>query len=72
MSSDPRFTPSNLNCTPATPTLSDALAVTETVPLTVPVGEESETNGGVVSEGAVTFTVIKSVAVPPDPVHEIE
>ena len=32
MSSAPRFAPSSLNCTPATPTLSAALAVTMTLP----------------------------------------
>ena len=31
----PRFAPSNLNCTPTTPTLSEALAETVTVPETV-------------------------------------
>jgi glycosyltransferase involved in cell wall biosynthesis len=32
VSSAPTFTPSTLNCTPATTTLSDAVAVTDTVP----------------------------------------
>jgi hypothetical protein len=31
-SSDPRLEPSNLNCTPETPTLSDAVAETVMVP----------------------------------------
>ncbi len=35
-SSDPRLTPSSKNCTPATPMLSEALAVTFKVPATVP------------------------------------
>ena len=47
VSSVPRFTPSNLNCTPATPTLSEAVAVTEVVPETVApeVGAVMETVG---------------------------
>ena len=50
MSSVPIFTPSNLNCTPTTPTLSEADAVTFTAPVTVPpVGEVIETVGAVVS-----------------------
>ena len=56
--------PSTLNCTPATDTLSAALAVTETVPVCVPpVGDEIDTVGGVVS-GAVTVTVVLAVTVP--------
>ena len=51
VSSPPRFTPFSLNWTPETPTLSEAEAETVTVPATVPVGEERETVGGVVSEG---------------------
>ena len=35
VSSAPRFAPSSLNCTPTTPTLSDAVAETVTVPETV-------------------------------------
>ena len=52
MSSVPRLLPFSRNCTPVTATLSDALAVTVTVPLSVePVdGDESETEGGEVSE----------------------
>jgi hypothetical protein len=50
--SSARLTPSGLNCTPATPTLSLALAVTVSVPDTVgpDAGEVRETVGGVVSD----------------------
>jgi hypothetical protein len=43
--------PSSLNCTPATATLSDALAATVTVPVAVApvVGAVMETAGGVAS-----------------------
>lgn len=48
----PAFAPSNWNCTLATPTLSEAFAVTLTVPETVlpAAGEVIETVGGVVSD----------------------
>ena len=47
-----RFTPFSLNCTPETPTLSEAEAETETEePETVPLGAVIDTVGGVVSEG---------------------
>ena len=51
MSSAPRFAPSNLNWTPATPTLSEAVAFKIMVPATVWLlrGEIMETIGGVVS-----------------------
>ncbi len=51
VSSAPRFAPSSLNCTPTTPTLSLAVALTVTVPETVepPVGLVTATLGGVVS-----------------------
>src|SRR4051812_36211021 len=51
VSSAPRLAPSSLNCTPKTPTLSFAFAVTETTAETVApfVGAVSETVGGVVS-----------------------
>src|SRR5437762_6557626 len=52
--SAPRFAPSTLNCTPATPTLSDAVAVTATeAPETVApaAGAVIATAGGVVSAG---------------------
>src|SRR5207244_11299480 len=53
VSSVPRFAPSSSNCTPATPTSSDALAVTEVVPETVApaAGAVSATVGGVVPAG---------------------
>src|SRR5918995_1770857 len=51
VSSAPRVTPSSRNCTPVTPTLSEASAVTATVPETVapPAGLVTLTAGGVVS-----------------------
>ena len=51
VSSAPRFAPSSLNWTPATPTLSLAVAFTSIVPLTVAplAGEEMDTVGAVVS-----------------------
>ena len=51
MSSAPRFVPSTLNCTPFTPTLSLAAAVTLTVPDTVApaAGAVTETVGAVPS-----------------------
>src|SRR5579859_2926298 len=47
----PRFAPSSLSCTPVTPTLSDAPAVTVMEPDTVAplAGAVTETVGGVVS-----------------------
>src|SRR5947199_384278 len=53
VSSAPRFAPSSLNCTPATPTLSLAVALTATEPTIVapPAGAVMETVGGVVSGG---------------------
>src|SRR5207249_3606194 len=56
----PRFTPSTLNCTPRTPTLSVALAETVTVPVTESpaTGAVMETAGGVVSgTGLLTVTL---------------
>jgi hypothetical protein len=64
VSSAPRLAPSSLNCTPATPTLSDAVADTVTdAPDTVapPDGAVIEIVGGVVSELAVAVAV-KSAA----------
>ena len=51
VSSAPRSAPSRRNCTPATPTLSVALAFTSIVPVTVepPAGAVSETLGALVS-----------------------
>src|SRR5258708_3595268 len=59
VSSAPTLAPSILNCTPATPTLSEALAVSVTVPDTVwPLpGEVMLTAGGVVSGGGAVDTV---------------
>ena len=60
VSSDPRLDPSNLNWTPETPTLSLAVAVTETEePLTVEefVGAVRETEGEVVSGVVVAVEV---------------
>ncbi len=50
-SSVPRFTPSILNCTPTTPTLSDAVAARDTLPDTVVlfVGDVMDIVGNVVS-----------------------
>src|SRR5256885_8477791 len=66
VTSAPRFAPSSLNCTPATPTLSVALAMTITVPETVApaTGELIETAGGVRSFITVTVT---DADVPPTP-----
>ena len=51
MSSDPKLDPSTRNCTPATPTLSDAVALTVVVPDTLApfAGELMLTLGAVVS-----------------------
>src|SRR2546427_8842183 len=56
VTSAPNATPSTRNCTPATPTLSEAVAVTATVPLTVApfAGAVTLTAGGVVSTVTVT------------------
>src|SRR5262249_7090075 len=56
VSSAPRFAPSSLNCTPATPTLSDAEAETVMLPVTAApfAGALIETVGGVVSSGPST------------------
>ena len=53
VSSAPRFWPSSLNWTPLTPTLSEAVAFTATVPDTVApaAGAVIETFGAVVSGG---------------------
>ena len=50
--------PSNWNCTPTTPTLSEALAVTVIVPETLApkAGEVMLTDGAVVSLKTVTVT----------------
>src|SRR6267378_4924082 len=66
VSSRPRLAPSRRNWTPATPTLSDALAVTVVVPLTVaPVaGAVMLTVGGVVSFETVTVTAAAVAVLP--------
>src|ERR1051326_2168290 len=58
VSSAPRFAPSSLNCTPTTFTLSDAVAVTVVVPVTVApaAGAVTLTVGGIVSLNTVTVT----------------
>src|SRR5262249_39379290 len=64
VSSAPRVTPSNRNCTPTTPLLSEALAETEIVPSTVAAfaGAVIDTVGGVVSTGGVLLTVTETAA----------
>ena len=64
VSSLPKFTPSSLNCTPETPTPSEADAETVTEPETVApeLGEEIETVGGVVSPGVGEGVVPPPVA----------
>src|SRR2546426_862614 len=61
VSSPPKLAPSSLNCTPTTPTLSEAVAATLTMPETVapPAGLVIETAGGVLSvgEGVVPLTI---------------
>src|SRR5690242_21492496 len=58
VTSPPRLAPSSLNCTPATATLSLAVALTVIVPVTVApdVGAVIDTVGGVVSLLIVTET----------------
>ena len=59
----PKFAPSSRNCTLATPTLSEAVAVTDTVlEIVAPfAGAVMDTVGGVVS-GVVLFTVMLTAA----------
>src|SRR5438552_4087738 len=66
VSSAPTFAPSSRNCTPTTPTLSDALAVIVVVPLTVapPTGAVTLTVGAVVSLKTVTVTAAAVVVLP--------
>jgi hypothetical protein len=61
MSGAPRFAPSSRNCTLATATLSEALAVTLTVParLALAAGEVIDTVGAVVS---VVLFVVKAAS----------
>src|SRR5206468_2963037 len=61
----PRAAPSSLNCTPTTPTLSDAVADTVTLfPDTVvpPAGDVTETVGALLS--TITVTVVAVVVFP--------
>src|SRR5439155_909059 len=65
-SSLPSATPSRKNCTPATPTLSEASAATVTVPLAVApeAGDVMLTSGGVVSLNTVTVTGSDAHSIP--------
>src|SRR2546427_7456387 len=64
VTSAPRFAPSSLNCTPATPTLSDAVAETVIVPETAAplLGLVSDTVGATLS--TVTVTALDVVRFP--------
>src|SRR5712691_7161144 len=66
VSSAPALTPSSRNCTPTTPTLSEALAVTLIVPETVApeAGEVMLTVGAVVSLNTVTVTGAEVLRLP--------
>src|SRR5439155_327802 len=66
VSSVPSAAPSSKNCTPTTPTLSEALAVTVIVPETVapPAGEVMLTVGAVVSLATVIVTGAEVVRLP--------
>src|SRR5215831_6474078 len=63
-SSAPRLTPFNLNCTPTTPTSSEAFAVTLTVPETFPTGAVIFTVGACVSLFTLTITLADVVVLP--------
>jgi hypothetical protein len=60
VSAAPRFEPSSVNWTLATPTLSEAVAFTFTGPDTVApfAGADTDTAGGVVSDGPVRLKTI--------------
>ncbi len=64
VSSAPRLAPSSRNCTPATPTLSEALAETVTVPETVApaAGAVIETVGGTESGARVVALAVAESA----------
>jgi len=64
-SSLPRLAPSSLNCTPTTPTLSEAVAVTLTVPEIVapPAGAVIDTVGAVVSAATLLTVTITAADV---------
>src|SRR5258706_11846751 len=66
VTSAPRLAPSSLSCTPATPTLSVAFAVTVTVAETFapPAGAMMDTDGGVASFDTVTVTTADVVTLP--------
>ena len=66
MSSAPSATPSSLNCTPTTPTLSEALALTVVAPASMApaAGDAIPTVGGVVSFNTVTVTGSDSQVAP--------
>ena len=61
MSRDPKFVPSNRNCTPVMASLAEAVATTVTVPETVAplAGEVIDTVSGIV---LVLFTIIDTAA----------
>src|SRR5207253_1723480 len=63
--SAPKLAPSSLNCTPATPTLSAALAETVTAPATVApaAGAVIDTVGGVVSGTELVTVTLTAAAV---------
>src|SRR5439155_150187 len=63
----PALTPSNWNCTPATPTLSEALAVTVSVPETLApeAGELMLTVGPVASKLTLLSVLVEAVLVLP-------
>jgi hypothetical protein len=67
VSSDPIFVEPTLNCTPATATLSDAVAVSEIVPETVAkfAGAVSEIVGAVVSGHVLVVKVLSPVVTVP-------
>ena len=57
VSSPPEFAPSTRNCTPATPTLSEADALSVTSPETMPAaGAVTATVGAIVSDWNTTLT----------------
>src|SRR5258705_157588 len=66
VSSEPRVAPSSRNCTPTTPTLSEAFAVTVVVPETVApdAGAVTLAVGGVVSLKTVTVTAAVVLVLP--------
>src|SRR5436190_3903178 len=66
-SSAPRLTPSSKNCTPTTPTLSDAFAVTLIAPETAPAAGDVILTVGACASGTlltVTATPVEVVVLP--------